>query len=1107
MLKLNAYSTKLKSLLLIVFCAVSINISAQANLHSKPANKLSPPIPVRFILSQAGFVTLVIEKPAGVRVRNLISEKWFPAGNNVAWWDALDDLGRDAAAANRGVYSIPAHFVEPGEYRVRGLFHKAIVPRYQFSVYSTGNPPWDLENHTGAWLANHTPPQSAVYIPANRSPNGQPAIYLGCYITEGPDGLAWLDLNGRKIGGKKWIGGAWTAAPFMAMDAGENADRSIVFYVASVWETGKNSGNNELRVTGLAKVYDKPILLLKLDSLETKFDKSVELGGIAVHNNIAVVSLTKRNELLFVDVTQRKVLGNIAVPSPSGLTFDSNGRLLVLSSGNLLRYNTITSIHNVPAPEQFTNLNLESPYGITTDQKGNIYISDDGNSNQVKIFDANGKFLSAIGKLGPVRAGPYDPLHMNNPAGIAIDSKNHLWVTEQDFLPKRVSVWTLDGRLINAFYGPSKYGGGGTVDSRYKNKFYYADQSGAMEFKLDWRYGTYKPERVYYRPSATDLQLPYISKAPETPVYYGNRRYFTDCYNSSPTGGAAASFLFIDTNGIARPIAGAGIANYWNVLKDDKFNSRWPVVVNPNGTGARDLAFFIWTDNNADGQVQPEEVTIIKAQSHGVTIMPDLSFCIAGLDNQAVRFAPVSVNSNGVPQYDMDKFEVLATGVLAPASTGGDQVLMANNGNSVITLGVKPYSALSISGVKNGVQTWSYPDMWPGLHASHQSPVTNESGELTGTTKLLGGFFTIKGSDAGQCWAINGNEGTVYLFTSDGLFITTLFSDHRKGKIWVMPVAKRGMRIDSISLGEENFFPSITQSSNDSIYMVDGFRSAVISFDGLESVRRLTDFTISVTNNDLVKANDYFLQTEETRQKTISKSILNVEIRSAPPRVDGRLDDWAGVDWAVIEENGVREHFNSNAKPYNIAAAAIITDSDLYVAYQTDIKRLVNSGEAPTAPFTTGDALDLMIGANPLANPDRQNPVEGDIRLVITMVNNRRVALLYKAVVKEALPADKTEFSSPSRTITFDKVDDISYQIQFASNNGDYEVSIPLSVLGLKPKDGMLVKADIGIIHGESGQAINRMYWSNKSTGINADIPSEAQLTPHLWGTWKIKSQ
>jgi len=315
------------------------------------------------------------------------------------------------------------------------------------------------------------------------------------------------------------------------------------------------------------------------------------------------------------------------------------------------------------------------------------------------------------------------------------------------------------------------------------------------------------------------------------------------------------------------------------------------------------------------------------------------------------------------------------------------------------------------------------------------------------------------------------------------------------------------MRIDSISLGEENFFPSITQSSNDSIYMVDGFRSAVISFDGLESVRRLTDFTISVTNNDLVKANDYFLQTEETRQKTISKSILNVEIRSAPPRVDGRLDDWAGVDWAVIEENGVREHFNSNAKPYNIAAAAIITDSDLYVAYQTDIKRLVNSGEAPTAPFTTGDALDLMIGANPLANPDRQNPVEGDIRLVITMVNNRRVALLYKAVVKEALPADKTEFSSPSRTITFDKVDDISYQIQFASNYGNYEISIPLSVLGLKPKDGMLVKADIGIIHGESGQAINRMYWSNKSTGINADIPSEAQLTPHLWGTWKIKSQ
>jgi sugar lactone lactonase YvrE len=44
---------------------------------------------------------------------------------------------------------------------------------------------------------------------------------------------------------------------------------------------------------------------------------------------------------------------------------------------------------------------------------------------------------------------------MNNPSGMTIDETDQLWVTENDFQPKRVSVWTLDGKFIKAFYGPS----------------------------------------------------------------------------------------------------------------------------------------------------------------------------------------------------------------------------------------------------------------------------------------------------------------------------------------------------------------------------------------------------------------------------------------------------------------------------------------------------------------------------------------------------------------------------------------------------------------------------------------------------------------------------
>ena len=51
-------------------------------------------------------------------------------------------------------------------------------------------------------------------------------------------------------------------------------------------------------------------------------------------------------------------------------------------------------------------------------------------------------------------------------------------------------------------------------------------------------------------------------------------------------------------------------------------------------------------------------------------------------------------------------------------------------------------SALYIGGGSVGQATWSYPSLWPGLHASHSSPAPDRPGELIGTTRLLGELFT-----------------------------------------------------------------------------------------------------------------------------------------------------------------------------------------------------------------------------------------------------------------------------------------------------------------------------------------------------------------------------
>ncbi|WP_156345055.1 hypothetical protein [Verrucomicrobium spinosum] len=44
--------------------------------------------------------------------------------------------------------------------------------------------------------------------------------------------------------------------------------------------------------------------------------------------------------------------------------------------------------------------------------------------------------MRAIGRAGKPAAGKYDPLHMNQPLGMAVDEKGNIWVAEHDFQPR-----------------------------------------------------------------------------------------------------------------------------------------------------------------------------------------------------------------------------------------------------------------------------------------------------------------------------------------------------------------------------------------------------------------------------------------------------------------------------------------------------------------------------------------------------------------------------------------------------------------------------------------------------------------------------------------------
>src|SRR5690606_5088422 len=134
-----------------------------------------------------------------------------------------------------------------------------------------------------------------------------------------------------KRGGKAWIGGHWTAAPFLAGDNGEQAVPGAHVYVASVWETSKQSGLAELRLNAMKANHAKndytvkEVLLHPLGPMP-KNEVTGVIGGMAAHDGTVVISMIKKDRLLFIDAAKGKLADSLQVPAPRGLTFDAKGR-------------------------------------------------------------------------------------------------------------------------------------------------------------------------------------------------------------------------------------------------------------------------------------------------------------------------------------------------------------------------------------------------------------------------------------------------------------------------------------------------------------------------------------------------------------------------------------------------------------------------------------------------------------------------------------------------------------------------------------------------------------------------------------------------------------
>ena len=1125
-------------------------LAARKAAAAARAEEVKGLIPVEFEMPYDGFATLVVEDEKGSRVRNLVSDAPFKKGKNTVYWDATDDLGRDSDAAEHGLYRVPETPVKPGTYTVRGITHERIKPVYQFSVYSCGTPPWCTADHKGAWLANHSQPVTACLLPA-RGKRDHAVVALGANITEGPDGLIFVNPEtGVKEGGIPWIGGAWTAANCLAVDMAEGRCARHDYYVGSICGGDKCW---EFRLTAMREDgQEERLSRVNLELVQEIMGKPFITGGLAAHSGTVVVSLTPFDKMLVYEMPAEPVpeaslkpVRELAVKTPGGVAFAADGTLFAVTDGKVAKVDVATG-----ALTPVVTSGLVDPAGLAIAKDGTLYVGDQGSSQQVKTFSSSGKLLRAIGTEGPCRSGVYDERHMNHPAGLALDDAGRLWVTENDYLPKRTSLWDAkSGEFVRAFYGPAKYGAGGTFDTRDEGLFYYDDGGGTMEFAVDWEKGESRLRRVLMRPdsdASVKTATPAAKAAPPQRTLYMRcakprkgdetvvdasgkcwRKLLTNSFNSEPTGGASTVMIYGIRDDRLVPVAAAGHSsmtegeqNFSPSLTNAVYAAKWEALRQAGHECRRGQVYppavYVWSDRNEDGVSQPDEVELMPGDAWGFVVQDDGAITISAVmdypyrdsdetNNPAVILRPSRVTEAGTPIYEVSKADRIYSGSRLSPSSGGNQVIVDGEGNAFSLAGVCPFPNYSISGGRGGKATWSYPNMWPGLHAGHSAPIPDAPGRVTAATRLLGDFVRPAGAESKPVCAVNGNHGDFYLFTSDGLFVATVFEDARKGRRWDMPDARRGMDLTGISPSDEHFWPTINQTKRGIFAVVGKDAASVVKLEGVESIRSVAPRKVKVTAKALADIQSRREANESARRRREGTGTLKLMLSSEAPAVDGSLAEWDESSFVTIERRGVGAYFNSDSKPYNISGALRATKTDLYAAWRTDGVRALaaNSGANPEALFKTGGGLDIMLSTG--------DPAHGDVRILAAMVEGKPKVMLYEPKAAGAKEESRVKFSSPVSTIWFDRVIDISDSVELAAGKdakggeANYELRVPLSVIGLKLARGRTFKGDIGVLRGQGGATVARLYWSNKATAIVSDVPSEAALAPQNWGVVEVR--
>ncbi|HUW31996.1 MAG TPA: PQQ-binding-like beta-propeller repeat protein [Planctomycetota bacterium] len=1100
--------------------------------------------PVRFTMPADGYVSLNIYDKDGAVARHLLNWAFYTKGEHEVKWDGLTTPN----------WRTPGQPVEPGDYTWRAITHPGIGLRLRGWACNGGNAPWDNGPSTN-WGGDHG-------VPHVCTTDGE-KIYLGWTGSEAGRAVVACDLAGNVQW--KHTHGGMGGAEQIAVDGGivfvlshgstlyrlDTAKGSYATWkgkpepavsVDSLWDApagmpdrieGMDARDGSLYITCSSTsfrrndVKDWKSLLTKIikgdgmaatirekvgDYWKRRFtawgngpanvdefcaspnyytpdfrdhvigilnamlgDATVAPGAarltgdrLAQANRKTIEQAfpgefipLKTNFLAVLDAQTGKPQKFIELDLPRFVRAASPKLVYVVTAGGTM----VTAVDPTTGVAKPAVTGLTNAKGIAVDADGRIYMSVDAPDHQVKVFTADGKpaggeRLAEIGRKGGYPPlGPWVSAGMRNPAGMVVDRDGKLWVMEATMQPKRVSVWEAkSGKLIREFFGPTHYGAsGGAINPRDPNIMV----GEGCEWRIDPKTG---------RAACLGIFEQTIHKAAMFGVGSNGRLYL-------------AVWSDIDI------IHHFAFIRIFERLGDGNYALRTAIR-----RGEKETTF--WADENGDQQEQPGELTTYPAAllMHGYLFVfnvgADLSICATDLAGKTGMVIKVGgFTACGAPKYDLAGARKLPA--LGGAMATGDGKLVFD-----VKSGSGAGDGISCYDVASGKMRWTYPNPFSGVHGSHAAPPP-EPGLLRGVFGTVG--TAVLPGPVNAIVVLNGNCGEWHLLTGDGFYLTKLFEGD-PFKMAFPDQAVPGAILDACppGLGGEDFGGSMRQGADGEVYIQAG-KTALWNVEvvGLDQVKAIPGGTIPFSAADVTMAQQF-----HDEQKQSAEGTKKFTVKKATPAFTGSLDgDFRGADKLAFEKQ----------RGSRVRVAAAWDDANLYVGWEVqDDTPWVNGADAPEFMYARGDTVDLQLGTDPKADPKRGEPVKGDLRLSIGSFQGKPVAVVYRMVADEK--HRKTFSSGVVKEYTMDSVlvlDGCKIDVKVNGPGKQYvvEAAIPLAALGLKPADGLTLRGDFGVTHGDKAGADTalRTHWNNQQTGIVNDEVFELKMEPKNWGEMLFK--